>query len=180
MFHSPETAREGCPARPVKCQKGRFRCHHATARGLGRIVALAPAPAHQTVDVEGVWMEEIKREEVGGWMVKLIRKREWDVKLREGGEMKSCRLVSGVELNEQTIETHEALVGVLRCEIHAVVVVPERAQGFIDVAIGPAVGVESGQNVGIVLVAELPYFIKVTRGAVAFRRTVSIMQLRSR
>src|SRR5262249_7928369 len=59
------------------------------------------------------------------------------------------------------------------------VVVPERAHRFIDV---PTLGLEirenSGQHVGIVLIIEMAYLEEIAREAVAFRRRVSVMQMR--
>ena len=97
--------------------------------------------------------------------------------LREGGKAETGLVIARIELVEQTIEAQQALIGVLRSEVHAVVVVPQGAHRLIDVAVRLVVRVESGQHVGIVLIAEVPGGVEVAGVAVAFRRRVPVVKM---
>src|SRR5215469_16510933 len=91
--------------------------------------------------------------------------------------MESRRFVASVELVEKAIEANQPFVGILRGEVHAVVVIPERTERLVDIPIGLVVGVKSGQNVGIILVAEMPIGVEVARITVAFGRIVRVVQV---
>src|SRR6185437_13208740 len=57
----------------------------------------------------------------------LVIESERNIELREAGEAETSGFIAGVKLVEQAIEAEEALVSILRGEIHAVIVIPERA-----------------------------------------------------
>src|SRR6266436_2553093 len=82
---------------------------------------------------------------------------------RKARKMKAGAFIAGVELVEQAIETQQALVRVLRGKVHAVIVVPQCAQSFVDVTIWLVVRVESRQHIRIVLIAEVPNAVEVAR-----------------
>src|SRR5262245_58765083 len=87
--------------------------------------------------------------------------------------------MSGIELIKQQVKPCQSFVNILGSEVHAMIVVPERAQRFINIA-GSGMGREnSSQHIGIMLVIELADFKKVARKAVAFRGGVSVVQVRS-
>src|SRR5258708_18072652 len=88
-------------------------------------------------------------------------------------------LIAGVKLIEQTVEPDQSLVGILGCEVHAVIVIPQRAQSFVDVTVGLVVGIKSGQHIGIVLIAETPRGVEVAWVAVTLRRIVSVVKMRA-
>jgi len=62
-----------------------------------------------------------------------------------------------------SISSTQREIRLLRGEVHAVIVVPQRAQRFVDVAVRCMVGVEARQHVGIVLIAEVSRGIEVAR-----------------
>src|SRR5438309_1036129 len=91
--------------------------------------------------------------------------------------MEAGILVAGVVIIEEEVEPGQALVDVLRVEVHAMVVVPECAHRFVDVA-GARVGrVNARQDVRVMLVVEVPALEKVARVAVALRRRVTVVQV---
>jgi len=91
--------------------------------------------------------------------------------------VESGAAVAGIELVEQAIEAHQSLVGILRGEVHTVIVIPQRTQGLVDVTVGLMGGVESGEHVRVVLVAEVARRVEVARIAVALRRVVGVVQV---
>ncbi len=92
--------------------------------------------------------------------------------------MESSIFVTGIKLVKQQMVAHQALVSVLRGEeVHAVIVIPKRAHRFIDVAEGRMRGVEPGQHLGIVLIAEVSGSVEVAGVAVTLRRGVPVVQV---
>ncbi|MCY1307750.1 hypothetical protein D9M70_577040 [compost metagenome] len=97
-------------------------------------------------------------------------------------------LVSGVDIVEQQVEAQHPLVDVGGGEIHGVVMVEERAQGLPRVTNAVLELVEAGVDVAVVVVkefarrdqcrAELGGAVEVARETVAFRRSVSVVQVR--
>src|SRR5262249_11000259 len=88
---------------------------------------------HQELVAEdAVQVEQVERQQAGGRIVDLVGERQRNIELRETGETESGGFVAGIELVEQAIESEQALVGILRGEIHPVIVVPQRAERFID------------------------------------------------
>ena len=59
------------------------------------------------------------------------------------------------------------------------VVVPQRCQRLIDIAVGLVVGAESGQHVGILLIVKVADLEEIAWEAVAFRRRVPIVKVSS-
>src|SRR5215470_18945923 len=58
------------------------------------------------------------------------------------------------------------------------IVVPQRAQRLIDIAIGAdVVRVESGQNIRILLIVEVADLEEIARETIAFRRSVPIVEM---
>src|SRR5713226_7380314 len=90
----------------------------------------------ELVAQDAVQIKQIKDQLAGGRIVNLVGEGQLDVKLREAGEMEPGAFVASVKLVEQTVKTEQALVSVLRSKVHAVIVIPQRAQSFIDVTIG--------------------------------------------
>lgn len=78
------------------------------------------------------------------------------------------------------MELEQAFVGVLRGKVHAVVVIPQCAQRFVDVAVGFVVRVESGRDFRIILIARMPSRVEVTGVAVTFRRRVPVVKVGGR
>jgi hypothetical protein len=91
--------------------------------------------------------------------------------------MKSAAFVAGIELVEEAIEADQSFVGILRSEIDAVVVIPERTQRFVDIACWSVIRIESRQYVGIILIAEVSGTVEVARIAVALGRGVTVVQV---
>ncbi len=131
----------------------------------------------ELVAQDAVKAEQVEEQPAIGGIVNLIGEGQRDIKLRKARKMKAGAFIAGVELVEQAIETQQALVRVLRSEIHPVIVIPQGAQGFIDVAVGCVVRVESRQHIRIVLIAEVPNAVEVARVAVAFRRGMAIVKV---
>ena len=94
-------------------------------------------------------------------------------------------LVAGVEVVEDDVEPGEPLVGVLRRVVDAMVVIPQGAERFPDVAVGRAEfgGVEAGARHRVEVVVELADAEetcehRVAGTAVAVRRAVEVVQMR--
>ena len=94
-------------------------------------------------------------------------------------EMETSFFIASVKFVEQAIKPKQPLVSVLRGEVHAMVVVPERAQIFVDISVGLIRRAESGQHVRVILVAEVPDTIEVAGVSVAFRWIMSVVKMRS-
>src|SRR5262249_10627726 len=58
----------------------------------------------------------------------LVIEHQRDIELGEAGQVEARGFVSRIQTVEQTIEPDQALVGVLRGKVHAMIVVPERGQ----------------------------------------------------
>ena len=69
--------------------------------------------------------------------------------------MEACGFVASVRLVEQAIEAGQTFVRILRSEVDAVIVVPQRAQLLVDIAVGRVGGIEAGQHIWVILVAEV-------------------------
>src|SRR5260370_21954530 len=83
---------------------------------------------------------------------------------------------AGGKCIKQQINPSQAVVGVLRREIYAMVVIPECAECLIDVSGAGVGGKNARQNVGIVLIIELARLEEVAGKAVTFRRGVAVVQ----
>src|ERR1700675_3580739 len=93
--------------------------------------------------------------------------------------METRAFIACIELVEQQVERFQALVNVRRREVYAVIVIPQRAHTFIDVAAGSLVGGEYAcQLIRVVLVIPMPSLEKVTREPVTFRRRVAVVKMR--
>src|SRR5579864_1242976 len=85
-----------------------------------------------------------------------VGKQHRYVVLREAGKAESCVLISGVMIVEQEVEARQPFVHVLGCRADHMIVVPERAQGFIEVtALRNVIRQNTSVLIGIVLVIEL-------------------------
>ena len=135
----------------------------------------------ELVAQDPVEVEKVEGEQLAGRIEALVGEHHRDVIGGEGGQAEARRLVAGVELVEEQVEAGEALVDVLGGEVHAVVVVPERAHGLVDVAVRPMGRIESGVLVRIVLVVERDRtrLEEVTRKPVALRGRVTVVQMRA-
>src|SRR6202041_1459321 len=83
-------------------------------------------------------------------VVHLVGKGQRDIKVRKARQMEPGLFVAGIELVEQAVETNQTLVGILRGKVHAVVVIPQSAQRFIDVAVRRIGRTKARQDVGVV------------------------------
>src|SRR5437899_6974533 len=92
--------------------------------------------------------------------------------------MEAGGLISGVELVEQEMEAFQALVRVFGGVVNAVVVIPEGAQGLIDVAVGFKVEVKSRLLRGEVVIEILSAEEPAARPPVALGSGVEIVQVR--
>src|SRR4029077_4819488 len=100
-------------------------------------------------------------------VVYLIGKRQRNVEpLLEARKMEPRAFVAGVELVEQQKEPEQTFVSVLRSKVHAMVVIPQGAERFINVAVGLVGRVKSSQHVGILLIVEVPDLEEIAREAV--------------
>src|SRR5437867_4285619 len=84
-----------------------------------------------------------------------VREQEGYVEL-VAGQVKPAAFVTRVLVVVEDGEAGEPLVDVLRGEIHAVVVVPERAQAFPHISPRRMSAVVASQPVGVVMVVVLP------------------------
>src|SRR5213075_1215673 len=96
-----------------------------------------------------------------------LDRREEVAGIGDARESESGGLVAGVEAVEQAVEPRQALVDILRCEVDAVIVVPERAERLVGIAVRRMRRAEPGERVGIVVVVELAGRKEVARKAVA-------------
>ena len=131
----------------------------------------------ELVAQDTVQVEQIEDQLAGSRVIDLIGEGQRNIKLRIAGQMEAGGLVARIKLIEQQMEPEQALVGVLRGKVHAVVVIPERAQRFVDVASGCVVRVEPGQDFRIVLIAEVSSRVEIAGVAVTFRRRVPVVQV---
>ena len=91
--------------------------------------------------------------------------------------MEAAALVAGIKIVEKELEAGHALVHVLRCVVHAVIVIKQRAHGFVDVAIRRVSGSETGLLQGVVVVEVLSAEEVAAWAAIAFRSCVEIVQV---
>src|SRR5690349_8083549 len=159
------------------------------ARGTGVKPAEAIAPAldcekrlNLSIDKELISEDAIAVSEVEGHQA-IVRievfviEHHWNVEIWKAGKAKSGCFISSVKLIKKEIETSEAFVDILRREVHAVVVIPERAHRFVDVAVGWMARRESSQGIGIVLVVPFVLTEEVTGEPVTFRWCMAIVQV---
>ena len=92
--------------------------------------------------------------------------------------MESGEFIACVELIEQTIKAEQSFVRILGSKIHAMVVIPQRTQCFIDITVRLVIRVKPSQDIGIILIAKMAGGVEVARIAVAFRRVVGVVQVR--
>src|SRR5262245_22686055 len=120
-----------------------------------------------------------------------VRKHHRDVEIGDdirgigdGRKTEPRRLIARVEVVVQNIHPGQSLVDILRREVHAVIVVPQRAHRFVYVASQRVGRSEPRQHVWIVLVVEegtgkLGMWEEVARKTVAVRRRVAVVQVRA-
>src|SRR5438552_8043293 len=139
----------------------------------------------ELVAQDAVQVEQVEKQEACPRIEALVGKYHGDVERGEARQMEAGVLVAGVELVEEEVEPGQPFVDVLRGEVHAVVVVPERAHRLVDVAAGGRVDAwrglvvreDSGQDVRVVLVVEVSALEEVARVAIALRRRVTVVQV---
>src|SRR5262249_20861268 len=78
--------------------------------------------ADQAIKAKG-----IKADLARGGIDQLVVQHDGNIELREAGQVEAGALISGVELIEDVEEAFQALVGILRRVIDAMIVIPERA-----------------------------------------------------
>src|SRR5260370_11965939 len=81
---------------------------------------------HKTIAEDPVNNEQVE-EQPAFFVECLVGENHRHIEFRKTGEMETRRFISSVELIEKKIEADEPLIRVLRREVHAVVVIPERA-----------------------------------------------------
>jgi hypothetical protein len=131
----------------------------------------------ELVAQDAIKIEQIE-DQVAAGIEYLVCESQWDIEMGEAGKAETGGLITGIKLVEQAVETDQSLVGVLGGEVYAVIVVPQRAQRLVDVAVGLVGGIESRQNVGVILVAELSRRIEVARITVTLGGVVGVVQMR--
>ena len=109
----------------------------------------------ELVAEDAVGVERVEDQIAGRRVEAAVGEHHRDVILRERRQAEAGRLVAGVVIVEEEVVTDQPLVDVLRREVLAVVVIPERAQRLVDVAVGRRGGEEAGELVRIVLVVVL-------------------------
>src|SRR5712691_6013975 len=162
----------------VEARRPRIQQAEAVSAGLHLQERLNLAIHQELVAQDAVKAEQVEEQPAIGGIVNLIGEGQRDIKLRKARKMKAGAFIAGVELVEQAIETQQALVRVLRGKVDAVIVIPQCAQSFVDVASRCVVRVESCQHIRIVLIAEVPNAVEVAGVAVAFRRGMPIVKMR--
>src|ERR1051325_6951848 len=98
----------------------------------------------------------------------LVVEHHRNVELRETRQTEPGSFIASIELIEQQVEAGEAFVDVLRSEVDAMIVVPERAHRLVDVAVGWVARGKTGEDVRIMLVVPLVLTEEVARKAIAF------------
>jgi hypothetical protein len=78
----------------------------------------------ELVAQDAIQVEQIERQQMAGGVEAAIGKQHGDVEFA-AGKMEPGSLVAGVELIEQQEESGQPFVGILRGEVHAMVVVPQ-------------------------------------------------------
>src|SRR5580658_3693870 len=121
--------------------------------------------------------EQVKRQQGTFGVIYLIGEDQGDIELREAGQMETRFFIAGVKFVEEAIKAYQPLVSVLRREVHAMIVVPQRAQSFVNISVGRIRRAESGQHVRVILVAVVPDTIKIAGVSVAFRWIVGIVKM---
>jgi len=129
--------------------------------------------ADEPLEVEGV---ETDQPCVG--VQQFVIQDERNVKLRIAGQAEARGLIPRVELVEYEVEAFQPLVSILRGVVYAVIVVPQRAQGFIDVAVRLMVGSEPGLLRREVVIEVLPAEEPAAGTAVALWSGVEVVQVR--
>jgi hypothetical protein len=115
----------------------------------------------ELVAQDAIKVEQIENQVAGFRIVHLIGKSQRDIELREAGQTEPRLFIAGVELVEQAVKAEQALVSILRSKVHAVVVIPECAQCFIDVTIRGVIRIKTSQYVGIILIAKVTVGVEV-------------------
>src|SRR2546426_1886329 len=123
-------------------------------------------------------IERVEADQACGGIQQLVSQQDRDVELRVAGQMEAGGLISGVKLVEQEMEAFQALVGVFSGVVNAVVVIPEGAQGLIDIAVGFKVEVKSRLLRGEVVIEILSPEEPAAGPAVAFRSGMEVVQVR--
>src|SRR6185295_17700749 len=111
-------------------EAGGSRIQHAEAvapRRHGEL-GLDVAVDEKLVAENAVEVEQVEEDLAADRIDDLVVEQQRDVERGETRQAETCRFVAGVELIEQQIEAGQALVDILRREVDAVIVVPERAQ----------------------------------------------------
>src|SRR6185312_10898034 len=126
---------------------------------------------------QSIVFESIETDQPGTGIDELVRQKQWNVKLREAGKVEPGAFVASVKLVENKLEAGQPFVRVLRSVVKAVVVIPQSAQGFIDVAIGRIGGVKAGLLQGVVIIEILAAKEIAAGAAIAFRAGMEIVQM---
>src|SRR5258708_40236143 len=92
----------------------------AVAPGVNVQHGLDHSVHQELVAQDAVQVEQIERQQAASRVEAPVGKQHGDV-VGAAGEVESSGLVAGVELIEQEVEPCQALVGILRREVHAVV-----------------------------------------------------------
>ena len=128
----------------------------------------------ELVAQDSIQIEEVEDQLAALGIINLVGEGQGNIKLREAGQMEPGIFITGItastpNLAEQCMESEQALISVLGGEIHAVIVIPERAHCLVDVAGGrERRRAESRPHLGIILVAEMTSRVEVAGVPITF------------
>src|SRR5437867_4962217 len=159
----------------IKAGRSAVQAAEAVPAGMDLKKGLDLAVHEKLVAQDAIEVEQVEEKQTL-WVEHLVGKQQGHVELA-AGKMEPGALVPGVQIVAEKDKAGEPLVDVLRGEIHAVVVVPEGAQAFPDIALWRMGAVGPSQRIGVVLVIILPPLKKVTGEAVALRWGMSIVHV---
>jgi hypothetical protein len=149
----------------------------AVAPGMHVQHGLDCAVDQEFVTQDAVEVEGVEDQLSARGVEALVGEHHGYVVVREAGQAEARGLVARVILIEQQVEAREALVDILGREVDAVIVIPERAQRLVDVAVGQMGGIEAGEHVRIILIVILAAREEVLGEAVALGRVVGVVQV---
>src|SRR5712692_4635575 len=94
------------------------------------------------VSENSVKVEQIEEQQPCVLIEAFVRKHHVNVEIGDdvrwvgnSGKVEPRRLVAGVKVIVEIVHSRKSLVDVLCCEVYAVIVIPERAHRFVDVAV---------------------------------------------
>ena len=99
-------------------------------------IRLNDAVCQLDVTEQSLEIERVEADLASVGIQQLVIQNNRDIELRVTGEPEACRFITCVELIKDQVKALEPFVSVLGSVVDSMVVIPHRAQRFVDVAVG--------------------------------------------